>query len=644
MTSSPGRQALVIDSDPDAATWVADLLGERGATAYLPVLVGGLAEACEHLAKGRTDAVLVRIRPGEGAETVRRLKQSAPDVAVVAVLDVECECMREELLCARAQDCLLRSELGAPLLAYAIRSAIERQRLEADRLRALATLDETQERLRVALQSSRTTLSSIDRDLRYTWISTTNAGTRGERLIGRRDDELDPAEDVEELVALKQDVFRTGIGERREVRVRCGGAVRFLDVAIEPLRSPSGEVVGLTVATLDISERKRAEEAAAFLAEAAQVLASSVDYGETLRSLAQLAVPSLADWCVIDLLDGETLRTAKVVAADPEKEELLRRKRQQYPITTATLGHPVGRVLQSGRPLLWRSVRHEMLERIAQSEEHLTILQRLAPVSWMVVPLLARGRVVGTLTLTSSESGRRYDTADLELAGDFARTAALEIDNALAHRVARNAAPRSNGVLGVSPERSRPVGPDSHATPLSQELLSGPVAASDGVSALLEGEALRLDLLNGRTPTRRDVDEPGGQRHATGRAAETARCRERSEAGRATGSATAVAGAPLPRFEGTVIARTICRADDEPLIRGLPVTGTAADPLRTLNERERKVLSLAAHGYTASQIGKQLYLSPKTVETYRSRAMRKLGLETRADLVSLAIRSGLLYI
>jgi serine phosphatase RsbU (regulator of sigma subunit) len=180
------------------------------------------------------------------------------------------------------------------------------------------------------------------------------------------------------------------------------------------------------------------EEAAAqtaklqFLADASVELASSLDYETTLARVAQLSVPSFADWCGIDVVDGTRLNRLAVAHVDPAKVELARSLQDRYPADPEA---PVGpwQVIRSGTSLLVPEVTDEMLVASAKDEEHLRIARDLGLCSALTVPLSARGRVLGVMTWASAESERHFGPADLAFAEDLARRAAVAIDNAELH-------------------------------------------------------------------------------------------------------------------------------------------------------------------------------------------------------------------
>ena len=187
------------------------------------------------------------------------------------------------------------------------------------------------------------------------------------------------------------------------------------------------------------AERHRREQLD-FVVEASEVLASSLDVEETLEQLAFLAVPRVADWCGIDLTtDDGGLRSVAVAHADRERLALANRLRDTYPPDpNDDRGAP--NVIRTGRPELYPAIPDELLAEAAVDEEHLRLIRELGMASAMVVPLTARGRTLGAMTLVAAESGQRYTEDDLESAQELARHAALAVDNATLYRREHEAA------------------------------------------------------------------------------------------------------------------------------------------------------------------------------------------------------------
>ncbi len=180
----------------------------------------------------------------------------------------------------------------------------------------------------------------------------------------------------------------------------------------------------------DVTEAKTAERRQRFLAEAGELLVSSRDYEQTLQHVAVLVVPTLADWCAIDLVDqaGDLQRVA-LVHHDPDKKRRADELHQRYPPRLGT-DQGLAAVLLDGRSLLVGEVTDEMLAASARDPEHGRLLGELGMRSAMLVALRAHGDTIGVLSLVNSDSHRTFDETDLAFAEEVARRAALAVDNA----------------------------------------------------------------------------------------------------------------------------------------------------------------------------------------------------------------------
>jgi signal transduction histidine kinase len=197
-----------------------------------------------------------------------------------------------------------------------------------------------------------------------------------------------------------------------------------------------------------------AHRRAAFLAEAGALLARSLDPEETLSRLGRLCVEWLADWCVIDLAEGNQLRRIAGTHADPAKQKILEELRRRYPPRGADAPHASARVMQSGEPLLETVLSPERLRALCDDDEHARLVSALGARSAVVVPLVARGQALGALTLGSGTAGR-YRPSDLEVARDLARRAATAIDNAQLYREAQNAIRLRDEFLSIASHELR---------------------------------------------------------------------------------------------------------------------------------------------------------------------------------------------
>ncbi|HEY2930287.1 MAG TPA: PAS domain S-box protein [Acidobacteriota bacterium] len=223
------------------------------------------------------------------------------------------------------------------------------------------------------------------------------------------------------------------------VQPRANGEEAWMLIKSSPIRDASGQIQFAVNIFHDITARRRADEAQLFLAEASILLASSLNYEETLSSLARLAVPRLADWCAIDILEhGARLRRLAVAHADPEKVKWALDLEKRFP---AGLEDPLGvpKVIRTARSEMAEEVPDTLLVEIAGDEEHLRLLRELGLKSYMCVPMVARGNVLGAITFVSAESGRRYKASDLRFVEDLAGRAAVAVDNAGLYREAQEA-------------------------------------------------------------------------------------------------------------------------------------------------------------------------------------------------------------
>jgi PAS domain S-box-containing protein len=232
------------------------------------------------------------------------------------------------------------------------------------------------------------------------------------------------------------------------------GLPRRFSTSFFPVRQ-QGRIMGLGGIVVEVSERRRAElereraladahaaraeaeEAARrahFLAEASVILDESLDYASTLASISRLVVPWLADWCAVDMVapDGGRERVA-ISHVDPEKVALVEEMERRYPADPdAPTGTP--NVLRTGRSEIYMDISDEILVQAARDEEHLAFIRSLEMRAVIIVPMVARGRTLGTITLAAAETGRKFGEEDLLLAEELARRAGQSVDNARLYR------------------------------------------------------------------------------------------------------------------------------------------------------------------------------------------------------------------
>ncbi len=202
----------------------------------------------------------------------------------------------------------------------------------------------------------------------------------------------------------------------------------------------------LTVALRDITERKRTELEQMILAEAGTVLASSLNYRQTLKSIAQMIVRHVADLCVVDMIEDDArVERLTVAHADPAKAgacEVLGRLSLEPRYTLALSA------LETRQPQVFDDITSEFLESSARDEEHRRALRELAPRSAIVVPLLSSDSVLGALVFASSRP-HSYGARDVGFATELGRRAALAIENARLYEAEQQATRARDEVLGV---------------------------------------------------------------------------------------------------------------------------------------------------------------------------------------------------
>ncbi|MHB8576993.1 MAG: sensor histidine kinase [Dehalococcoidia bacterium] len=315
-------------------------------------------------------------------------------------------------------------------------------------------LDEREEQYRSLFAYNPDAIFSFDRTPRFT-----SANPAAERISGYTSAELlslPPMRLVvpEHAERSLQDFRRALAGEASSddvAIVRKDGARVELHLTLVPIRV-QGEITGVFGIAQDITESRRteseraalhlqagiAEQRTAFLAEAGELLGSSLDFETTLASVARLAVPQLADWCAIDIREDDAIRRLVVAALDPEQEAQVRALRDRYPHDPDALtGVPA--VIRTGVPEFVPDLQLDLLPGAAVDETHLQMLLALRMTSLLRVPLTARGRTFGAISLVYAGSGRHYQPADLGLTLDLARRAALAVDNARLYQEAQHA-------------------------------------------------------------------------------------------------------------------------------------------------------------------------------------------------------------
>jgi PAS domain S-box-containing protein len=238
--------------------------------------------------------------------------------------------------------------------------------------------------------------------------------------------------------------------------LRGDGTLGTISVSAAPIYDRHGAIAAGVMTFYDLTERKRIEESQRFLAQASTILADSLDYEFTIATVARLAIPHLADWCVIHLIgeDG-TLRRPGVAHIRPELEALIHDLQRRYALDLSADG-PIPRTLRTGATQLVAEVDEQDLRAVSQDEYHYQSLRELGFRAYLIVPISAHGRTLGAATFVSAR--RSYAVDDLELAQELMRRCGLAVDNARLYRDAQEALQtRDQLMLTVSHDLKNPL-------------------------------------------------------------------------------------------------------------------------------------------------------------------------------------------
>ncbi len=226
------------------------------------------------------------------------------------------------------------------------------------------------------------------------------------------------------------------------------GTERAIDDSAAPIKTSAGLLVGVILVFRDVSVERRKDARKAFLMRATAELNSSLDYEGTLRTVARLAVPAIADWCAVDVVTPAGVKRLAVAHVDPKKIEFVRDVERQYPPDpNAATGVP--NILRTGESEMLAEIPAQLLDAAAKNEEHLRLIRALSLRSYMGVPIKHGGKTLGAITFVMAESNRRYDQEDLATAIALGERAAVAIENASLYREVEQASRAKDDFLAM---------------------------------------------------------------------------------------------------------------------------------------------------------------------------------------------------
>lgn len=229
------------------------------------------------------------------------------------------------------------------------------------------------------------------------------------------------------------------------------GSIHWIMAISKVFRNLNGKPQKVVGINMDITGQIQTQESLKFLAEASKIFSSSLDFKSTLESVAKMAVPMIADWCIVNMLNhnGE-LDVLTVSNASPEKLKLAEKlKRYLFPRISKNIG--LTQVINTGKSEYYPVVTDELIRRAVQTDKDFKIIKNMGFSSIMIVPLTVQKKTIGAITFVSTESGRSFSPSDLHVAEQLASRATLAMDNARLYKWVQEQNQRLSNVVANVP-------------------------------------------------------------------------------------------------------------------------------------------------------------------------------------------------
>lgn len=381
-----------------------------------------------------------RLPDGNALQLIQKTRSMGKKVPMVVLTGQGDEQIAVDLMKAGASDYIPKRKVSPETLARSLNNAVRVYRAEQEVQWATQQLQISEERYRLVLEGAN--------DGIWDWDLVQNRIYGNDRLleiVGLSSENTEITYELFRDLTHPEDRFRLGkiivaylrhsIPLEAEFRIRhCSGEYRHCIARGKSQSDGQGNPIRISGIVSDITERKRSEERSRFLAEATTLLSSSLDYSTTLQNLARLIVPTLADWCAIDILDGDSsFHRIAVAHTNPSREYLIWDIHRQFP-ASGNSQYGYSKVLKTGKADSCFEVSPEILKEIAQNQDHLELLKKLNPNSYICVPLRVGERILGSILLVWSQSPRRYNETDVTFAQELAHRAAFAIENSQLYR------------------------------------------------------------------------------------------------------------------------------------------------------------------------------------------------------------------
>ena len=409
-------------------------------------------EALERLASEPFDAVLLdfQLPDADGLSLLREAKSRGIAASIIVLTGYGDEQVAVELMKAGAADYLSKARLSPDLLAQSLRHLermqavrAEAEQIEAEREQLLMTLSAEQGRTEAVLSSMTDGLVVSDLAGNVLTMNPAALAMHGFESIDQARLPLADFQRTFELLSLEGETVeieewplaRSVRGEKFShyevlVRDKNTGHTWIGSYSGAPVRRATGEIILAIVTIRDITQAKQAEARAALLAEAGSRLSASLDAQTTLDTVAGFVVPDLADWCAVYALDPDGLVRPLLIAEDVPGEGVQRPPLPPPAPLASNTAYGHGYVLRTGQAQLISEITDAVRAAGVQGEAIRSHLLEIGAGSYLSVPLIVRGQVVGALSLASTGSRRVYDEQYLALAVELGQRVAAGLENA----------------------------------------------------------------------------------------------------------------------------------------------------------------------------------------------------------------------
>ncbi|KPV53727.1 hypothetical protein SE17_07920 [Kouleothrix aurantiaca] len=296
-------------------------------------------------------------------------------------------------------------------------------------------------------------IARFNSDLQHIYVSPTVSRATGmpkEAFLGKTNRELGMPDAQCDLWDVNLSaVFATGQPRRMEFDFQTPEGLHYYQATIVPERSADGTIETVMSVARDITDYKTVERHLRFLADSSVGLAGSLDPLAMLTHVAKSAIAYYGEACTIDLADQNEIRAVAIAHHDPNIVAAFTEMRQRYPVR-AESSHPVAQVLKHGQTLVVDTIPQHIFTDNTYDSEHVRMLHALQPASFLMVPLIVRGRAVGVIGLYALGTPRHYSHDDLTTLEELSRRVALALDNAQLYQEAQEALREREAFISIA--------------------------------------------------------------------------------------------------------------------------------------------------------------------------------------------------